>query len=68
MSVPARPYTPLVNASDAERKLKEKLHRCWKDLQKHCRLLDPENTGTIGQEDFRCKFNFQWWLFSEMCF
>jgi len=41
-----------VNAEGAENKLKEKIHRHWKDIQRQCRALD-DGTGTISQSDFQ---------------
>ncbi|CAH1799481.1 unnamed protein product [Owenia fusiformis] len=43
----SRAYTPLVNAEDIEGKLREKIKRNWKDIQRQCRICDPGNTGQI---------------------
>lgn len=50
-----RPFTPLVNAEDVEAKLHSIVRKHWKDMQKYCRNLDPDNTGEISQSEFRGK-------------
>ena len=52
----ARPFTPLVNAEDAEKKLQGKIHKHWKDIQKQCRRCDPEDTGQLAQGEFKGKY------------
>ena len=61
----SRPYsrassrcsTPMVNAEPAERRLKDKVFRHWKDIQRQCRNLDTDNTGTISVSDFSGQFS-----------
>lgn len=60
----SRPYsrassrcsTPMVNAEPAERRLKDKVFRHWKDIQRQCRNLDTGNTGTISVSEFSGQF------------
>ncbi|XP_070189620.1 EF-hand calcium-binding domain-containing protein 6-like [Littorina saxatilis] len=48
----SRCATPLVNAESAEQRLKDKVFRHWKDMQRQCRNLDHHNTGTISVSEF----------------
>jgi Ca2+-binding EF-hand superfamily protein len=48
-----RPFTPLVNAIETETKVRDFVHKHWKNIQKDCRGLDVENCGQISQQDFR---------------
>ena len=47
----------MVNAEPAERRLKDKVFRHWKDIQRQCRNLDTDNTGTISVSDFSGQFS-----------
>ncbi|KAL8588470.1 hypothetical protein ACOMHN_054049 [Nucella lapillus] len=44
----SRCSTPMVNAESAENQLKAKVFRHWKDIQRHCRNMDKDNSGTIS--------------------
>ncbi|XP_023929939.1 EF-hand calcium-binding domain-containing protein 6 [Lingula anatina] len=50
-------YTPLVNAEHIENKLRDHIHRTWKDIQRLCRLCDQENTGTVEMQDIKDIFD-----------
>ncbi|XP_071791136.1 EF-hand calcium-binding domain-containing protein 6-like [Asterias amurensis] len=45
--------TPLVNAENAEQRLKLQMGKQWKEVQRLCRLKDPESSGEVDGEDFR---------------
>ncbi|XP_066264763.1 EF-hand calcium-binding domain-containing protein 6-like isoform X1 [Branchiostoma lanceolatum] len=49
----SRPFTPLVNAQGAELRMKDRVFRHWKDIQRLCKSRDPENKGEIYMEDFK---------------
>jgi hypothetical protein len=42
----------MVNAESAEQKLKAKVYKHWKDIQRQCRSFDVGNTGTISAAEF----------------
>ncbi|XP_039618121.1 EF-hand calcium-binding domain-containing protein 6-like [Polypterus senegalus] len=44
--------TPLINCEFIEQKLKKQIYKCWKDIQKECRLRDPEGRGEISISSF----------------
>ncbi|XP_070545178.1 EF-hand calcium-binding domain-containing protein 6-like isoform X2 [Ptychodera flava] len=48
-----RTMTPMVNAENIEKKLKNKIFKYWQDIQKLCRLKDEDDSGDIGINDFR---------------
>ncbi|XP_076466442.1 EF-hand calcium-binding domain-containing protein 6-like [Babylonia areolata] len=48
----SRCSTPLVNAESAEQVLKAKVYRHWKDIQRYCRNMDKDNSGTISVTEF----------------
>ncbi|XP_077999888.1 EF-hand calcium-binding domain-containing protein 6-like isoform X2 [Glandiceps talaboti] len=48
-----RSMTPMVNAENIERKLKDKIYKYWQDIQKLCRLKDEDGAGEIDILDFR---------------
>ena len=48
--------TPLVNAENAEQRLKLQMGKQWKEVQRLCRLKDPESSGEVDGEDFRGEF------------
>ena len=48
----------MVNAEGAENKLKAKVFRHWKDIQRQCRNLDTGNTGTISVSEFSGKTSY----------
>ncbi|XP_006816237.1 EF-hand calcium-binding domain-containing protein 6-like [Saccoglossus kowalevskii] len=48
-----RTTTPMVNAENIERKLKDKIYKYWQDIQKMCRLKDDNDSGEIDIYDFR---------------
>lgn len=47
-----RAATPLVNAEGAERQVKETVFRYWREMQRQCRDMDVDNTGTISTHQF----------------
>ncbi|PIK51186.1 putative EF-hand calcium-binding domain-containing protein 6 [Apostichopus japonicus] len=47
-----RGVTPLVNAESTEQRLKRAVIKYWHEIQKLCRLLDPENTGEVEPQEF----------------
>ncbi|KAI8489383.1 EF-hand calcium-binding domain-containing protein 6 [Branchiostoma belcheri] len=49
----SRPFTPLVNAQGAELRMKDRVFRHWKDIQRLCKSRDPENKGEIYMDDFK---------------
>ena len=51
-SLGRRLATPLVNAESAEHRLKHKVMKHWKDIQRLCRMHDMDNTGEVNARDF----------------
>ncbi|VDI45640.1 Hypothetical predicted protein [Mytilus galloprovincialis] len=49
----SRLSTPMINAETAENILKNTVFRNWKNIQRHCRNQDQQNTGTIKVEQLR---------------
>uniref|UniRef100_F6TMY0 EF-hand domain-containing protein n=1 Tax=Ciona intestinalis TaxID=7719 RepID=F6TMY0_CIOIN len=47
-----RPVTPLVNADSAEMKVKDLVYKSWQDIQRECKKLDLEGTGTVLPDEF----------------
>lgn len=43
----------MINAETAENILKNTVFRNWKNIQRHCRNQDQQNTGTIKVEQLR---------------
>lgn len=48
-----RLFTPLVNAENAEQRLRNKVMKHWKEIQRLCRLHDIDNSGEIESSVFR---------------
>ncbi|XP_076811807.1 EF-hand calcium-binding domain-containing protein 6-like [Clavelina lepadiformis] len=47
-----RSSTPLVNAESAESKIKTLVYKHWQDIQRECRKLDSDGTGTVLPDEF----------------
>lgn len=43
--------TPLINAESAEARIKNRIFRNWKEIQRSCRNCDRNNTGTIQVQE-----------------
>ena len=50
-----RSFTPMVNAENVEKRLKDVVYRHWKDIQKTCRAADTDNSGQIPYDAFKSK-------------
>ena len=49
----SRMSTPLINAEGAEARIKNRIFRNWKEIQRSCRNCDKNNTGTIQIQELR---------------
>uniref|UniRef100_H2Z2G4 EF-hand domain-containing protein n=1 Tax=Ciona savignyi TaxID=51511 RepID=H2Z2G4_CIOSA len=47
-----RPATPLVNADSAESKIKNLVYKHWQDIQKECKKMDADGSGTVLPDEF----------------
>lgn len=45
--------TPLINAESAEARIKNRIFRNWKEIQRSCRNCDRNNTGTIQVQELK---------------
>uniref|UniRef100_A0A2C9KUP1 EF-hand domain-containing protein n=1 Tax=Biomphalaria glabrata TaxID=6526 RepID=A0A2C9KUP1_BIOGL len=48
----SRAMTPMINAESAEELVKEAVYRHWRTIQKSCRDIDYDNTGTVTSTQF----------------
>lgn len=49
----SRMSTPLINAESAEARIKNRIFRNWKEIQRSCRNCDRNNTGTIQVQELK---------------